>query len=302
MIKVGISCGDTNEMVSKQIFQTFNEAQIFELCIPIVYGYSTALSYYHKAKGNGLSHIRTTNIHHANESIKDSLNIINTSNKTTSIIQGKTIASNMAAEESLYKGIFDLKAGEIDVFVVSPTSNNLLQQITSELSDEKKILPILINDYFRITEVSDSISAEMLTEKIEILHSVLVRDFIITLPRIAILSVNSSAKIFTDAIQNVFQRGIFCFGIFDSLEFFNSDIYKNFDAALNLIPANFTFQSIQPVNRETNVILISNSSYIVTISNNVDTLLSSAIYLAIDTYRNRKPNIYNNSLKKKSHN
>lgn len=285
MIKIGISCDNTN---AKQIIQTFSEVRIFELCVPIIYDYSTVLSYYRKIRRLP---IRTTNIHNANKSIKNSLNIIDISNKALPMTVGKTnIKSNTAIGESFYRGLSDLKVGEIDVFVTSSTSTDSIQQIESELLDEKKSLPILTNDYFRIAEISNStpINIDILTEKIKNLHSTLLHDFMVTFPRIAIVSENSPAEIITDATQIAFREGIFCFSTFNPESFFNSDIYKKFDAALiiNCMSTNFIFQSIQPVSEQTNAILISNMPYVVAIANS--TSLTPSIYLAIDVYRNRK--------------
>lgn len=293
LIKVGISCGNTNDFVFKQIFHVFNKPQMFDFCIPIIYSCSTSQTYCFRTKKD--PYVRTINISNANESVKNNLNIILQKDKSTSIKSEKTIIKNIIIDKSVQKGLADLKAGKIDVFVI-PSIFPAFKQITLELSTYKNSLPILVRDYFCIVEVFEPISVKILIEKIKILHSVLISDFIFTFPRIAVLSIKSSTKIISDAVQFVFQRGIFCFEAFDIETFFNSGIYKKFNAAIITMDCNnssFPFKSVShilPINSESNVIFIGNIPNVLAISD-CDMLLS-AIYLVVDIYRCRKTRLF----------
>ncbi|MDR2520600.1 MAG: hypothetical protein LBC54_01455 [Bacteroidales bacterium OttesenSCG-928-I14] len=274
ILKIGISCGShVNGVNLKQIFLTFINNQLFESCIPILYNYLTIPSF--RRKNDKMCNVRTTNICCAGESVKGSFNIMNISNKID-VVGQQIVKSNLTIDKFLYKGLSDLKAKEIDILIILPIP--LLQQVKLELSNDRNSLPILVNDSFRIVKIFEPFSVKNIIEKIEILHLVLVNDFIITFPRIAILSAKPSTELITDAIQIAFQKGFFCFGVFDVKTFFGSYGHKKFDAAIIV--------DVASTNNESNIIYIGNSPFIVTIVNS--NMLLSAIYLTIDLYKYRK--------------
>jgi 4-hydroxythreonine-4-phosphate dehydrogenase len=319
IIKVGISHGDINGIAYELILKTFEDVRILESCIPVLYGSPKVLAYHRKALE--LPSVNVSNINRADDAGSNRLNIINVAGEEAVVELGKpTAESAKAADKALTKALEDLKAGVIDALITAPAVTDPVLSIENGAENGLKIL---VNNSFRIALATDKVTlaevptlltVEMLTEKIKVLQASLIRDFMITFPRIAVLSLNPQVDMeetTTLAIKAASDAGALCFGPFAADDFFASDKYKQFDAVLAMYYDQGAV-AFQTISNEENALFIGNLPYIITAPNQNTSFekagknesspdsLRNALYLAIDIYNNRETNteINSNPLKK----
>lgn len=261
-IKVGISHGDINGIGYEVILKTLGDSEMLELCTPIVYGSSKALSYHRKALE--LPNVNFNLITKAEDASPDANNLIEVLDGEVKIELGTpTEAAGKAAFAALERAVEDLKNREIDVLVTAPINKDAIQSETfhfpghtefleDKAGDRYKSLMILCNDDLRvalvtthmpISKISESITKEGIVEKLRVFNESLRRDFGIVKPRIAVLALNPHAgengllgseesEIIMPAIEEAYASKIVCFGPYASDGFFGSGQYKNFDGIL----------------------------------------------------------------------
>lgn len=252
LLKVGISHGDINGISYELILKTFDDARIFEFCIPVIYGSSKILGYHRKTME--LSPVNLNVINNAQDAGTNRLNIINCVNDDTPVeLSQATDAGAKAAELAMKKATEDLRSGHIDLLLSTPSNNEEIAMINKQVGGADTALLMLINDSLRIALATEKIplaevplvlSQELLLAKIEVLQKTLERDFMITLPRIAVLSFNpgvglkenrygkEESEIIQPAIEAASKAGVYCFGPYSADDFFASGEYLKFDAVL----------------------------------------------------------------------
>jgi 4-hydroxythreonine-4-phosphate dehydrogenase len=195
--------------------------------------------------------------------------------------------------------------------------------VESKTGHEKKSLTIFSGDSFRLAlattdvplaEAPALLTVDTLTEKIIALRASLIRDFQITLPRIAVLAMNppiGQENITVQACQMATDAGVQCFGPYLAGDFFASGLQRKFDAVLAMYydQGMIAYKILVP---DDHAFLIGNLPYIVTTSSIGASFekagknecpsgaLRKALYLAIDVCKNRKIHreITENPLKK----
>ena len=330
LIKVGISQGDINGIGYELILKTLEDARIFEFCIPVIYGSSKVLAYHRKTLES--SSISAVAIDDASEATSNRINVINCCNEEVVVeFSQQTKAGEEAGKQALQKAIEDMKAGAIDVLLKAPTVNDYTNRIEFETGEGKKALKVFVKDGFRIALATDKIpfsdvpsllNVELLTEKIKILQSSLVHDFMITAPRIAVLSLNpeiedseqlgkEEKEIIIPAVKAASDDGICCFGPYSADVFFGSGEYRKFDAILSM----YYDQALIPFRSITYGEGVHYTAGLPFITATPDQGVSfelagrnlcsadsfrNALYLAVDLFRNRQQDkmIYANPLKK----
>jgi len=322
LIKVGISQGDANGISYELILKTFDNAHVFETCIPIVYGSSKILAYHRKVLD--LPATNTSNINRPENAGVNRLNIINVIDDDFMVELGKsTPEGTKASDMALSRALDDLKAGAIDALVVAPSETDPTAAVEEKIAAGKKSLRILSGDSFRLAlatasvplaKVSDLLTVESLTEKIMALQTSLIRDFQITLPRIAVLAINpliEQENITTQAIAAASDAGVQCFGPYAAADFFASDRQQKFDAVLAMYHDQGMIAFKTLVNEEY-AFFISNLPFVVTASNLTASFekagkndcspdaLRNALFLAIDicNHQTTHNEISKNPLKK----
>jgi len=101
----------------------------------------------------------------------------------------------------------------------------------------------LITGHIPVSKISETITAELIQKKVEILHKTLVQDFAISKPKIAILGLNPHCgdhgvigneddEVIRPTITNIQKEGRLVYGPYAADSFFGSENYKNFDAIL----------------------------------------------------------------------
>ena len=101
----------------------------------------------------------------------------------------------------------------------------------------------LITGHIPISEISKTITPELIKKKVEIMHATLVKDFGINKPKIAILGLNPHCgdkgvigreddEIIRPTINEIKESGKVIFGPYAADGFFGSNTYKQFDGIL----------------------------------------------------------------------
>ncbi|MDR2087459.1 MAG: 4-hydroxythreonine-4-phosphate dehydrogenase PdxA [Dysgonamonadaceae bacterium] len=251
LIKIGITQGDINGVGYELILKTLEDVRILEFCIPVIYGSSKILAYHRKALD--FSPININIVGNVRDIHVNRINLVNSvSDELMVELSRQTKEGAEAAETALRKAIADLKGGSIHALLTAPAIDDPETVIQSEVGEGKQTLKMLIYDNLRIAlatgkiplaDVPASLSVNSLTEKIKLLHNTLIHDFIVTSPRIAVLSLNPGTEhkeqwgkeeqdVIAPALTAASEAGICCFGPYAADKLFASDDYRKFDAIM----------------------------------------------------------------------
>ena len=260
-IRVGITHGDINGVGYEVILKAFSDPTMLELCTPIIYGSPKVAAYHRKAMD-----IQTTfSIVNSRADIQDGrVNILNCTEDELKVELTKpTEDAGKAALSALEKALQDYREGVFDVLVTAPINKHTIQSDTfhfpghTEYIEERvgkgeKALMILLKDDFRValvtghipvSEISRTLTKELIMEKMAIFHRSLKQDFGIDSPRIAVLSLNPHAgdegligteeqTVIIPAMQEMMAKGVLCFGPYPADGFMGSGNYAHFDGIL----------------------------------------------------------------------
>lgn len=261
-LKVGITEGDINGVGIELILRTFEDPEMLNLCTPIIYGHKKVLLQHRKTLGLNTPFRQITTPENA---ISGQLNLINVSDADYEVEFGKaSVKAGLAAKEALSKAVEDLKSGAIDVLVTCPINKAtvhsdefpfsghteyLQTQLPLEGSEALMILfskimrVALVSTHQPISEVPYAITEERVQRKARILFESLKKDFNISCPRIAVLSLNphcgdngllgnEEKEIIAPAIKALSETGVTCFGPYAADGFFGAALYRHFDGVL----------------------------------------------------------------------
>ncbi|MCQ2058824.1 MAG: 4-hydroxythreonine-4-phosphate dehydrogenase PdxA [Bacteroidaceae bacterium] len=260
-IKVGITQGDINGVGLEVILKTFADAEMFEICTPVLYGSPKVVTYHIKSIE---SQLNFQLVESALQAKDNCLNLVNCSNDDAVVEFGvPSAAAGKAAFDALERASMELKEGMIDVLVTAPINKSDIQSnqfkfpghteyLAQKFPSETGPLMILMNQDLRvalvtthvpITKVAQTITQTMIESKIKILDKTLRSDFCIEIPRIAVLALNPHAgdmgligteeqTVIKPAIDNMISQGIQCFGPFSADGFFGNGSYRMFHAVL----------------------------------------------------------------------
>jgi 4-hydroxythreonine-4-phosphate dehydrogenase len=262
MIKVGITHGDINGVGYEVILKTFENEEMLQICTPIIYGSPKVATYHKKAIGCQTNFVVKDS---AANVAPNNLNIVNCFGEDDCKIDfgSATSEAGNIALCALEKAMEDYKKGAYDVLVTAPINKNTIQSdkfkfqghteyIEDRVGEGQKPLMILMKDNLRvalvtthvpISELSTVITKELIKEKIAILHKSLKRDFAISAPRIAVLSLNPHCgdggvigneenEVIIPAITEANSDKLICYGPYSADGFFGAETYKHFDAVL----------------------------------------------------------------------
>lgn len=327
-IRVAITQGDTNGVGCEVILKTFSDPAMFEICTPIVYGSPKVIAYHKKALNIDTNY---SIINHTEEARDGRLNILTCFDEEVKIELGQpSEEAGRAAFKALDRAMADYQAGLYDVLVTAPINKATIQSegfhfpghteyIETKVGDGNKALMILMNESLRVAlvtthlpikDISKAITKEAIIEKASIFHKSLKRDFRISSPRIAVLSLNPHAgddgllgteekEIIVPAIEELEKQGIQAFGPYAADGFFGSNSYDYFDGVL----AMYHDQGLAPfktialdsgVNFTAGLPIVRTSpdhgtAYDIAGQGKADeNSFRQAIYTAIDVFRNRQ--------------
>lgn len=327
-IRVAITQGDTNGVGCEVILKTFSDPAMFEICTPIVYGSPKVITYHKKALSIDTNY---SIINRAEEARDGRLNVLTCFDEEVKIELGQpSEEAGRAAFKALDCAMADYRAGLYDVLVTAPINKATIQSegfhfpghteyIETKVGDGNKALMILMNESLRVAlvtthlpikDISKAITKEAIIEKAVIFHNSLRRDFRISSPRIAVLSLNPHAgddgllgseekEIIVPAIEELEKQGIQAFGPYAADGFFGSNSYDYFDGVL----AMYHDQGLAPfktialdsgVNFTAGLPIVRTSpdhgtAYDIAGQGKADeNSFRQAIYTAIDVFRNRQ--------------
>ena len=340
-IRIGITHGDTNGVGYEVIMKCFTSNDILDLCVPVIYGSSKIFNYHKKALGITTTQINTTrNAGYIKENAVNLVEVIHDEVKIE-LGQNSKIAGK-AAFSALEAAVADLKKGVIDVLVTAPINKDNIhseefsfpghtEYLEASVGDGDKALMIMCSDVIRVAlatthipvaRIAQSISKEMLVEKLRIFNRSLQYDFNVQKPRIAVLGLNphcgdngllgnEEKEIIEPAIQEANENQILCFGPYAADGFFGSNQYRRFDGVL----AMYHDQGLTPfktISMDEGVNVTAGLPIVRTSPDHgtgydiagqgiaSEKSMRNAIFMAIDILRNRRrwDEMYQNPLKK----
>lgn len=258
-IIVGISIGDINGIGIEVILKTFQDKRMLEFCTPVIFGSTKVVSYHKKALEIETPIHGITDVNQINH---NKINILNIWKEEVAIELGKaTKESGTYAAKSLEKSVAFLNDKKIDILLTAPINKEIIQSenfnfpghteyLEAKLEGDSLMILMtnelrigLITGHIPISKVAETITPELITSKIETMHTSLVQDFGINKPKIAVLSLNPHCGdkgvigeeddvIIAPTIQKIQKSGKLVFGPYAADGFFGSETYKQFDGVL----------------------------------------------------------------------
>lgn len=327
-IRIGITQGDINGVGYEVILKTFSDPAMLELCTPIIYGSPKVAAYHRKAMDLTANF---TIVNSAAEAPHNKLSVVNCTDDEIKVEFTKaTPESGKAAFEALERATQEYKAGLIDVIVTAPINKNTIQSenfsfpghteyLEEKLGEGNKSLMILMKDDLRVAlvtghipvaDIANSITKEIIMEKLGIFNHSLKQDFRIDNPRIAVMALNPHAgdngligkeeeEVIIPAIKEMTEKGVYCFGPYPADGFMGAGSFTHFDGVLamyhdqGLAPFK-TIAMEEGVNYTAGLPVIRTSPAHGTAYDIAGQGLASedsfrqAIYVAIDVFRNRR--------------
>ncbi len=260
-LKIGITQGDTNGVGWEVILKIFSDNRIAELFTPVIYGSGVAAAYYQK-RLNDIEPVKFVVVDSGESAQQGRVNLVECGAKELSVTPGKpSKAGGEAAAAALNRAIEELKAGDIDALVTAPIDKEMIQSesfsytghtefLAKELEGEP--LMIMTSELMRVglatihvpvAQVAESLSKELIVERINQMNASMRQDFGVVRPKVAVLALNPHAgdggllgkeeqEIIKPAIVEAYEAGVLAFGPFAADGFFASGQFKNYDAIL----------------------------------------------------------------------
>lgn len=324
-IILGISIGDMNGVGPEVILKTFEDQRMMELCTPVVFGNAKLLSFIKKIVNC------QTNIHgidSLDQIQKGKFNVLNLWKEGVNLDFGTlddvvgqyAIKSFVAATQAL-------KNNEIDALVTAPINKYNIQSeefqfpghtdyLDKELEGNALMFMIsedlkvgLVTDHVPLQHVSQSLTPELIKQKVRTINKSLIQDFNVIKPRIALLGLNPHSgdngiigneelNFINNTVKELFDENIIIYGPYSADAFFGSEQYKNFDAIVacyhdqGLIPFK-TLSFGNGVNYTAGLDKIRTSpdhgtAYDIAGKGIADfTSFKNAVYAALDIYKNK---------------
>ncbi len=260
-LKIGITQGDTNGVGWEVILKIFSDNRLAELFTPVIYGSSVAVAFYQK-RLNDIEPVKFVVVEGAERAQQGRVNLVECGAKELSVTPGKpSKAGGEAAAAALNRAIEELKSGAIDAMVTAPIDKEMIQSesfsytghtefLAKELEGEP--LMIMASELMRVglatihvpvAKVAESLSKELIVERINQMNASMRQDFGVVRPKVAVLALNPHAgdggllgkeeeEIIKPAIVEAYEAGVLAFGPFAADGFFASGQFKNYDAIL----------------------------------------------------------------------
>lgn len=327
-VRVGISIGDVNGIGPEVIMKALSDNRILLDCTPIIYGSTKVFSFYKKTLEHQEFVYQTAA--NADDAKKGKNNIVNIWEDEIEFNLGlPTEKSGKYAFESLERATQDLASGKIDVLVTAPISKDAMSksgfkfpghtEYLADLAGQEEALMLMISPSLRVglvtthiplKDVSSTITADKVADKIKAFSASLKKDFGIQRPKIAVLGMNPHAgengkmgeeeqQSISPAIAKVNGEGFLAFGPFPADGFFGSNARHNYDGVLAMyhdqgLSAFKALAFDEGVNFTAGLPIIRTSpdhgtAYDIAGKNCASgDSMRNAIYLAVDVYRNHQ--------------
>ena len=327
-MKIGITIGDINGISPEIIIKALSDARILKSFTPVIYGSYKVMSYHKNiVKDSAVSFHSITS---GKQAISNKINLVNCWDENINITLGKATAEGgKYAYIALDRALQDIKDGSIDAIVTAPINKYAMQlanfpfpghtEYFTHNDDAKQSLMLMVSDALKValvtnhvplSQVSKTITKELIIEKLKILNKTLIEDFDLERPVISVLGLNPHAsddsvigdeeeKIIRPAIIEAKKQGIIAAGPYPADGFFGSSLWKKSDAVLamyhdqGLIPfKSLSFGNGTNVTAGLSFIRTSpdhGTAYDIAGNNEADeSSMIQAIHAAVDIVKNRK--------------
>ncbi|TBN03962.1 4-hydroxythreonine-4-phosphate dehydrogenase PdxA [Hyunsoonleella flava] len=258
-IVVGISVGDLNGISGEIILKTFEDSRILELCTPVIFASVKVMNFFKKHFNSAVDFNSVHDIQNINHG---KVNVLNCWKEPVSINFGQEeIKIGEYALKSLESATKALKEEQIDVLVTAPINKHNIQSeaftfpghtdyLAKELGGKSLMFMVtdtlkvgLLTDHVPVKDVSEHISEELITDKIDTVYDTLRKDFNIVKPKIAVLGINPHTgdngvigneddDVMRPTLKKIKESGKLVYGPYAADSFFGSNNYKNFDAII----------------------------------------------------------------------
>ena len=327
-IKIGISVGDINGIGPEIIIKAFADKRVLSNVTPIIYGSKKIFTEHHNLLE--LNNVTINYISSTQEASKKQVNVLQVWEDNFTLNPGEfSKIGGEYAYKSLKAATTDLASNKVDVLVTAPINKENIQssgfdfpghtEYLAKLSNVDEALMLMCGEDLRVgvvtghiplNSVSSALSEELVLNKIGQMNNSLVKDFMISKPKIGVLGLNPHAgengllgdeenKIIIPAIRKAKSMGILAYGPFPADGFFGSSTFREFDGVLamyhdqGLIPfKSMTFGS--GVNFTAGLPIVRTSpdhgvAYDLVGKNKASaSSFRNAVYMARDIYTNRE--------------
>lgn len=324
-IILGISIGDMNGVGPEVILKTFEDQRMMELCTPVVFGNAKLLSFIKKIVN---CQINIHGIDSLDQIQKGKFNVLNLWKEGVNLDFGTlNDAVGQYAIKSFVAATQALKNNEIDALVTAPINKYNIQSeefqfpghtdyLDKELEGNALMFMIsedlkvgLVTDHVPLQQVSQTLTPELIKQKVRTINKSLIQDFNVIKPRIALLGLNPHSgdngiigneelNFINNTVKELFDEDIIIYGPYSADAFFGSEQFRNFDAVVacyhdqGLIPFK-TLSFGNGVNYTAGLNKIRTSpdhgtAYDIAGKGIADfTSFKNAVYAALDIYKNK---------------
>lgn len=328
LIKVGLTVGDINGIGPEIVIKALKDNRILADIVPVIYGSTKLISFYKKQMNlqdfnyqscKSADEVVSKKINIVNV-WQDEIEIEPGQSNANG---GKyALLSLEAATKDLASGKIDvIVTAPFSKENVSKAGFNFPghTEYLAEMSGAKEALMILVSGNLRVAlvtthipikSISEKLNKELIVEKIEAFEQSLKKDFGIVKPRIAVFGLNPHAgengkigeeeqQIIIPAIQQAKQNGVLAFGPYSADGFFGSNARNQYDGVLAMYHDQglAAFKALcfeDGVNFTASLPIVRTSpdhgtAFDIAGKNLADAQsMRSAIYLAVDAFRQRK--------------
>ncbi|MBL0685363.1 4-hydroxythreonine-4-phosphate dehydrogenase PdxA [Aquimarina mytili] len=256
-IRVGISIGDLNGIGSEVVLKTFEDSRMLDFCTPVIFASVKILSFlkkHYKIKSNLHGIDKTSQI------LDGKINVLNVWKEPVDINFGKEDSKiGGYAIKSLKAATQALKNDEINILITAPINKRSIQSdefafpghtdyLDQELEGNSLMFMItdnlkvgLLTDHVAVKDIANTITPELIEEKVNTIYNSLKQDFGVSKPKIAVLGINPHSgdngvigkedeEILKPTIKKINESGKLVYGPYAADSFFGSNTYKAFDA------------------------------------------------------------------------
>lgn len=260
--KIAISVGDMNGIGYEIILKTLAQKDILDFFTPIIFGSTKHLNFYKNLLKE--ESVQFNGIQSVDKALDRKINVLNLWKDPAAMELGKsTEIAGKLAFESLEAAANSVKNGECDILITAPINKKNIQSESFQFPGHTEYLgevwggkPLmflvtdslkvsLVTQHIPIKDVSENITKENISEKIQALLNSLIQDFGVRKPKIAVLGLNPHSgdngllgseeqEIIIPAIQSFYEKGTLVFGPYAADSFFTPSNIQNFDAVLGM--------------------------------------------------------------------
>lgn len=333
-IRVAISHGDINGINYELLLKCFSEPALLDLFTPVIYGSLTAYNFW-KDRFDWAN--PSWNIIDDARGIRNGqVNLINCDEGEVEIHIGEPRKeAGLLAYKALDRAVTDVMQGRTQVLVTAPINKATMPLDLFPYKGHTKYLEVrgaetegeslmiltaqdcrvaLVTEHLPLAKVSQELTKDLIVSKAKVLDEGLRRNFAITKPRIALLSLNPHAgdmgllgseedDCIRPALEELKAEGILAFGPYPADAYFSTALLDTFDAVLamyhdqGLAPFKAMYMN-EGVNSTLGLSFIRTSpdhgtAYDIAGQDKAEpSSLRSAIYQALDMYRARRNDDY----------